>query len=945
MKIVEMTINNFGSYKDNAIFRFEDDITVYQGPNGAGKSTMIEGIFYAFFGKLAKEGVKDLDYVRLNKKAEVSLTWEHQGEKYVIERTITNKGKAIRTRKLTNLTKKKVWKKESSIQELVIQMLGEMTTIKNSIYSPQGQLHSLLSMQGEELKKELSQIFGIEQYKRLALTWERLSTRANREKSDLEGTIQNLTQLCEQIPDIKDQIGKLEGEDQTLEAKLSQLDKQGKKLEEIQTEKTKIETKIEGFQKNIDEKTPKYEEKKGELERIEASISEDKLKNPEKALKNLNIELGEIFGEIEILDPFIKETETLVNNLEIEKGKLDERSSQLEEGIDGLIEKSEADESPHKFEKEEAKEFIDKNKDLVNYKIEELEKNGAIIQDLLSKNTEINSQMEKDDEDTVYNFISKLTSISPSDFQSDDLSSVEIDNFSKWLEILQKEIISLVKREKELNDSLIESKTKLKSLDDDLKEKEQTLSKLKSGEIETCTECGTKLTPELRKSNQERTTKEIGKINDEIESVEDKQDLAQKELEDQTFKDKIDVIETNNLKNKVEYRIVEISTAFQNYKTTVSTLSKFEKEFDEISSKLKQEWKEKLQKSNIEKIHDELRQNEQFNTSFQEDLIQIEENYKKKKKKEEEIKKIEEGIRESYSKYKLDHNSIFKKLKSELESKNQERSDAKKAIQELGTYQELKQEVKDVKQKLERNEKDKKSKEEELTKPPYNTLNENKKSNETEKKSANDRRREIASELSNQKNELETSEKAYDEKKTKEERVTKLTTFAALADSVGKVFREVRPKLLNFKTKRIVERTNKIVRSMPSQADTLRLDVDEDGDEYNLVVFRNGEKGKLGTVSGGELTGLGFALRVAIAQELSTVGILILDEPTYGLDKSRRSKLAEILVSQKHIKQLLVVTHDEIFNGKTTNITQIRQNNGASRNMADELGIQSEELE
>ncbi|MHA2246936.1 MAG: AAA family ATPase [Candidatus Hodarchaeales archaeon] len=951
MKLIEMSINNFGSYKDNTIFRFEDDITVYQGPNGAGKSTMIEAIFYAFFGELAKEGIKDYDYVPLYQQGAIKLTFEHKTEKFVIERSLkpsiskTGKITPNRKRKLTNLTKRKILTTEAVIGPFINQMLGEKTTVKNSIYSPQGQLHSLISLKGEVLKKELSKIFGIEQYKSLALIWERLNKKANDEKSGLEDQIETLSETCSRIPEIISQKTSLEIEDKTLETKLSDLEKQAKKLEGIQSKKIEIETEIKNLKKNIEENTPTYNEKNEELSKIEDLLPEEKINNPEKAIVGLNTEFSKLSDRIDILDPFIKETKVKVEELVIENAKLDERSSQLQKSIDNLIEKSSEKESPHGFEKEEADELINKNRDLVNTKIMNLEKNEGIIHDLIVKAAEISTLKEKSEETSIKSFIQNLELVINPEFQFENITTTNEADFAKWLNVLEKEIASLVTKEKNLNDVLIEYRTSLNSLYDDLKEKREILRKLKSGEIDTCTECGTELTPELRRSNQDKTTKAIEKIENNIKNIKDKQKLARNELEDQKFKDKIDVIETNNLKNKVAERITDVFTSFQNFKVNVSTLSQLDKELEEIYNNLSQEWKNKLRESNIEDVKIGLEKIKQYFISFRDDLKHIEENLTSKAKKEEEIKNKEAEINDLYIKYELKARIPFDKLKAELESKNQEKSDIERAIQELRSYRNLKEEVGDLKKKLEKYESNKKSMEEVLVKSPYNTLEKDKEKNKNEKQSTNDRRLEIARELSNLIIDLEASEKACEDKKFKEDRISQLTSFAALANSIAKVFREVRPKLLNFKTKRIVERTNRIVLNMPSQADTLRLEVEEDGDEYNLVVFRNGEKGKFGTVSGGELTGLGFALRVAIAQELSNVGILILDEPTYGLDKSRRSKLAEILVAQKHIKQLLVVTHDEIFNGKTSNITQIRQNNGASRNMADELGLQEDDLE
>jgi DNA repair exonuclease SbcCD ATPase subunit len=478
-----------------------------------------------------------------------------------------------------------------------------------------------------------------------------------------------------------------------------------------------------------------------------------------------------------------------------------------------------------------------------------------------------------------------------------------------------------------------------------VKEEEQTLDNLQSGKITTCTNCGTELTPELRKSNETRLLDEINGLKFKIEKLSQDLESFEKEMKDSSFKNKLHILKTNNLTIEIPERLNDFLLSFKKFLNSSGKLEELEEEKTELNSKLPEKWKSFLDKSKIDKTSEHLKSINQVYSSYLSDLVQLKESLSEKRQKINEIRGLEKQFGEVYSKFELDQNQPYEKLKEELEDLKDMKITKEESIDNLNIFQDLKEKVDQVEAEIRRLEKEKKVKQNELENPPYNTLENDKSGLENDRTKTNDRRREISSELATKQHELEEAEAAGEEKKVKENRVRKLTKFEALATSVSTVFRELRPKILNYKTKRIVDRTNDIIRDMPSQADTLRLGVEEIGEEYNLIVFRNGKKGKLHTVSGGELTGLGFALRVAIAQDLSNLGILILDEPTYGLDRSRRSKLAEILVSQDYIKQLLVVTHDEIFKGKTEKITQIRQNNGVSRNMAEELGIQMVDLD
>ena len=940
MRLIELTIENFGSYKSKTKFDFKDEITVYEGPNGAGKSTMIEGIFYALYGELAKEGVKDVDYVPSGKMATISLRWSYKGEVYLMTRTVNRKGKrAVRTSRLVNLNNNQVLTLEESIEQKIIQMLGKYDTVKNSIYSPQGQLDSLLSSRGETLKGELSTIFGIEKYKELALAWGRLSKRSKEERNELDSLIVKLNEQCVQVPDISIQITQLSEKDEKLEENLNNLDKKKGELEGIQIEKAKIELTIEQKQKKFEEDKKKYDLNKNELENIKESIDPIDLKNPEETSKEREQKLKNITDQLNLLNPFLKEVNPLVEKLNRESGVLQGYSGSITKTRNNLVQKSKEN-FPLIIEIQELVEFIDQNSTIVSRVQADLNEVKGNIEDIIEFSNSL-LIMKKDrqrDGEKVFNFITSSEVIVSPDFNFQDIQNVKVETYLKWSKELKTEIDRIVKIEKHLSKSIIEFRTDVKNSLVKLDEKKDTLSKLESGEINICTTCGTELTSSLRKHNIDRISNEIKEINEEVTKIESNKTDAENAQNEPSFKNKLEAIGSDHLVGNVQKKLNDIFTLFEGYQKFSEEIGECEAKIEASKVQLKKEWLSSLEKNGNDRTYTQVNGKIELVNLFSMELDRLVQQNNDLMSEKKKVKEIKKAIKSNYNKFKIDSSNSYGDLIKQRNDLQDIRRSTEEQLRQLKLYQSLHLEINTSEKELAELAEIVKRERGKLSEAPFNTVDEDIQKIKEKVTAGLDERLTIASSLSSKKIELDYAKNACKEKEEKMKRAAKLNSFSALATAIAKTFQEIRPKLLKLKTKRIVSRTNEIIRNMPSQADTLRLEVEEEGTKYNLVVFRNGEKGKLNTVSGGELTGLGFALRVAIARELSDVGLLILDEPTYGLDRARRPRLADVLVEQKNIEQLLVVTHDDLFNGKTENITQISQNNGTSRNMAGELG-------
>jgi exonuclease SbcC len=81
-------------------------------------------------------------------------------------------------------------------------------------------------------------------------------------------------------------------------------------------------------------------------------------------------------------------------------------------------------------------------------------------------------------------------------------------------------------------------------------------------------------------------------------------------------------------------------------------------------------------------------------------------------------------------------------------------------------------------------------------------------------------------------------------------------------------------------------------------------------------------------LSGGEKMAAALAVRLAILEQLASVGVAFLDEPTANLDREKKRNLVSQLKQLDSFEQLTVISHDETFDSMTDytiSVTKDRQ--------------------
>lgn len=101
--------------------------------------------------------------------------------------------------------------------------------------------------------------------------------------------------------------------------------------------------------------------------------------------------------------------------------------------------------------------------------------------------------------------------------------------------------------------------------------------------------------------------------------------------------------------------------------------------------------------------------------------------------------------------------------------------------------------------------------------------------------------------------------------------------------------------------------------------------------DYEIVTRRSGESRTFAQLSGGEQMAAALAVRLAILRDLSNVRVAFLDEPTAHLDQERRSNLGDQVQRLQGFDQLVVISHDDTFDGLFGHVIHVRRANGQSQ--------------
>jgi exonuclease SbcC len=179
-------------------------------------------------------------------------------------------------------------------------------------------------------------------------------------------------------------------------------------------------------------------------------------------------------------------------------------------------------------------------------------------------------------------------------------------------------------------------------------------------------------------------------------------------------------------------------------------------------------------------------------------------------------------------------------------------------------------------------------------------------------------------ELKQEKERLKQWKEACAERDRIDGEIGRLRAASELARLAGKVLKNAAPAVAQHLCKRIAASAQRIFNQINQEPIELEWKAEP---QYSLRVVPGDRR--FGMLSGGEQTKLALAMTLAMIQEFSALHFAVFDEPTYGVDADSRQKLADaILEAQKAagLEQLIVVSHDDAFEGKIEHVVMLRKN-------------------
>ncbi len=576
---------------------------------------------------------------------------------------------------------------------------------------------------------------------------------------------------------------------------------------------------------------------------------------------------------------------------------------------------SEIEETKSEIEKEEnlVKEKIVEINDLKEkYNAEEKRNTELMIkkikyQELSAKINEINnriSQIEK----TIERINNENEMLSKKEIRTPEKSLEELTN-------LEKEFKNKLK---ELTDSIITTKTRISALE---KEKQMKQNEIESLQKELTMynkemELINARINEIEKTLENPTLVYIEEINGRVAEIKE----IIKELEEE----KEEAIKTgicpicgnkadpNHLTREYDERINNMKSLIENYSKIKEDRRALEMELQKLKTKAESEQKnineneERIKQINIKEIEEELEKKSK-------DLSEFEKN-------EKEINEILEKINADINAH-LENEKILREIDANRKTIEELSKEKTLAIEEMGK---IKEEVEAL--AFNQSELDNSN-------ALLSQLRELEKQKENEFTA-------ITKELEMKKLQLKKLEEEKEDylqkmkqKEEYEERIRKLSDLYQLLNNLREDIRGIR----EYVRQKFLKDFSQYFKE---KFDELRKDRDyelEIDSNYNIKVIAGNSELGINALSGGEKTLASLAYRIAlsiVASRLASVKqseVLIMDEPTVGLDREDLNTFVNALTGLRGINQIIIVTHEELFRNIADTLIEVKKEGGKSK--------------
>ncbi len=866
MKINRIDLENIKKYTSTSV-ELSSGINFISGKNGAGKTTIIESIGFALFDyKVTKQNFAQYFIRKGEKKGQVRIYFTDKfGDEYITDRkiAISSAGSSWTIKSNKDGEEIAVVSKDEDVKAWLKNHLefypdDNITDIYANIVSvPQGEFTVAFLETDTTRKAIFDPIFNLESYR----------NAYNNIKLEAGVTIE--------IRNIENEIN----------VRLGEI----KRLDEAQAEMQKLLSDVKLEQKEYEEKHKVFEGLKSDFDTMDKNKQLYEKLDTDKKIQEVQIEKTDEYiiqksKDIEVSKLALEMVSKHQNDYE-EYAKLENQKTELDKKFKDFIKAKESilqfdnriETGAYKIEERDA--AIEKERQELNIKKQELIKNNAENETLRAKLLEETSEIEKDKKN-----IDKLKS---------DMNYIAQNSIK--LQHLKKDILNLLRNfetpRRELK-KLEDIKQASKNIKDSEITNEATLKNIEII-INIANELITAKVSETKESDQEieKITKEIEQISTKIKNISEV--LADTSLNvdesiiakifEKHYDEKINTFNNVNLKyeklkTELEHKEIQLEKEKEEYKNKQTQIKNEEEE--------KNKWVIALEKLKIDR--DEMLSSfAQFeNIESKMDAVN-EKLFKLKPVNEIYISNKSEA--EKYEKLMVDLNFLEsnKKVKGTNLKKLVEELDNIKKVFDLDKYSSIKYRFEEDRQQIIKLEEQLKTHKEQLEK--YNK-------------------------------EIEYMKGIKQTIVEDENKIKKLEKVNEVIKKLRNVIKNAPEHIAEILIQNVANKASEIYSGIA--ADSSKLDWEKN---YEVVLKDLTDEVEIRKefkqLSGGEQITAALAIRIAMLELLTKLGIGILDEPTINMDTNRRERLAEVIESiGSNFRQLIIVSHDDTFQSVTENV-------------------------
>lgn len=885
MRITEVALEDIKSYADRTVVPIEGGVTAILGENGAGKSTIQEAIGFALFDSLP---FNNKEFVREGASSgTVEITFEQDTqsgtERYRVVRSVGRSKYGVHRYDpdADEWVDQDIDSKKQLVDWLCARFdvddRDELSSLwSSSIGVPQTRFLSDFSQTPRNRKATFDALLNLDAYEESWETLKDVPDAIESQQQELRSDINTLTGEVQGLPDkraqaesLADDVAAIEARIERKASELSEKEAGYENLEAVEEEIDQLSQEVDSLERDIDATESNLETAKEELAAAEEAQEKCEANREEyrryKEARERRDELEDQEADRDALVEKRDEQEDTIQEIRFEVGQLEEDLEELEAARETV----EARE-----EEKERYEELDERIESLNDRADDVE---ALKEDIDELAGEIESK--EDEIESVEETIAEIEDEWEGTTDPDTLSE-EINDREARRKTLASERKRLEEQLDRLRDTDVDAPcpTCDRPLDEDHRSKAIEQRKARIEEIETERE---ELAEELDALRERRdAARKIKQRVDKLPVHREKTESLEGDIEDLRAEKEETEAELADLEDELaalpdlEAERDDLEEAYNEYQTAefrVDDHADVPEKLDEKRVELEEE------QSALAEIEDELEQFEGLDEELaevKETLEETESAYQTYMQYKQQASQVEER-RERVE----DLESELADLEAELEETEAELEETTASFDEA-RFEALESDIEDLKEELAGDRRSLEHKEESLEEV-----------------------RETIAEL----------EAKVEERQEKLQQLKDLKADQQFAEWVRENVREAGPKMREIITDRIGSRANELFRSIRgASAETLEWTSD-----YEIVVHDADVQKSFSTLSGGEKMAAALAVRLAILEQLASVGVAFLDEPTANLDRQKKRNLVTQLKQLDSFEQLTVISHDQTFDSMT----------------------------